>query len=282
MEFTHYPVLYREILSYIKQFQPLNILDCTFGLGGHTQLILQETNANVTAIDCDPNIIPWVHKLQEKFPNRLKFINKKFSQAIEDLINNNEKFQWILGDFGVSTMQIENSKRGFSFSREGPLNMAMDDNNKDCLWLVNEAPVGFLANVIKNLGEERNYYNIAKNIVNHRPMTTTIDLRKAIEEKIYDKKFTNKTLARVFQAIRIYTNKELEEMTILLDSIEKIKGKSWGCSWIYFHSLEGDVVHKWYNNYHKHQQKIIIKPSEEEIQENNPSRSAILMMVINK
>lgn len=283
MEFSHYPVLYKEILNLIIKFQPKNILDCTFGLGGHTQLILQNTNANVTAIDCDINTVHWVEKLQNTYPNRLTFINKKFSQAIEDLKQNHLKFDWIIGDFGVSSMQLDDPTRGFSFRHNSPLKMDMDHNSNDrCYWLVNESNINILANVIKKYGQERNYYNIAKHIINNRPINTTYDLKKIIEEKIYDKNFINKTLARVFQAIRIYTNNELEEINILLNNIESIGHKDTKFCWIYFHSLEGDCVHNWYKKYKKLYKKSmeIIKPSKKELEENNRSRSAIMMIVI--
>jgi 16S rRNA (cytosine1402-N4)-methyltransferase len=282
MEFTHYPVLYQEILDIIIQQQPLSVLDCTFGLGGHSQLILQNTRAIITAIDGDINVMPWVENLQKLYPNRLKFINSKFSKAIELLKSNNEKFDFILGDFGLSSMQIDNPIRGFSFSKKGPLRMDIDNQSYEkCQWLVNNSPINILANTIKNYGQERNYYLIAKNIVNNRPIQDTYHLRTIIQQKVYDKNSLNKTLARVFQAIRIYTNDELNEIQQLLNNIEYISHNTTKFCWIYFHSLEGNQVHNWYKIYKKktfRNMKLIV-PSHKEIKENHRSRSAIMMVI---
>jgi 16S rRNA (cytosine1402-N4)-methyltransferase len=278
--YIHYPVLHGPLIKIINKYKPSLILDCTFGLGGHTQLILENTEAQVVAIDCDPQVIPWVKNLQEKFPNRLRFINKKFSEAMVQLVEENNKFDWVIADFGLSSMQIDDKERGFSFTHRGPLAMDMDQKSRDrCQWLVNESSVKQLSQVIQDYGQEKNFYNIVKNIIAHRPIYDTMDLRYAIEEKIYDRQYTNKTLSRVFQAIRIYTNQELEEIKILLDGMKHITTENTGFCLIYFHSLEGDVVHQWQKKHKKNYNHNIVIPSDEELEENSRSRSAKMVVI---
>jgi 16S rRNA (cytosine1402-N4)-methyltransferase len=278
--YNHYPVLHREILGIIKRYKPSVILDCTFGLGGHTGLILANTNAQVIAIDCDPDVQPWVEKLQQQYPHRLTFINKKFSAAVDQLMEQQIKFDWIIGDFGLSSMQIDNEKRGFSFTYDGPLTMDMDQKSAHrCQQLINEGSVKQLSNVIEKYGQEKNFYHIAKNIIDHRPIYTTGHLREAIAEMVYDRHLLNKTLSRVFQAIRIYTNNELEEIHSLLKNIHQISHPSTGFCWIYFHSLEGDQVHQWEKSYKIQHTSQLVLPSQEELTENSRSRSAKMLVV---
>jgi 16S rRNA (cytosine1402-N4)-methyltransferase len=278
--YSHYPVLHKEILGIIKRYKPSLILDCTFGLGGHSSLILANTNAQIIAIDCDPQVIPWVEKLQQQYPGRLIFINKKFSEAIDQLMEEKVKFDWVVGDFGLSSMQIDNEQRGFSFTYDGPLAMDMDQKSSHrCQQLINYGSVKQLSQVIEKYGQEKNYYHIVKNIIAHRPIHTTGQLRQAIAEKVYDKHFLNKTLSRVFQAIRIYTNNEMEEIHYLLKNINKITHDASGFCWIYFHSLEGDQVHQWEKGYGRRHAAQLVVPSQEELDENTRSRSAKMLVV---
>jgi 16S rRNA (cytosine1402-N4)-methyltransferase len=276
--FTHYPIFHREIINIIKHYQPSTIIDFTFGLGGHSKLILENTHCNLIAVDCDEKVLPWVEKLKNQYPQRFTFIHKKFSQALDQLVEENVKADWFIGDFGLSSMQIDDASRGFSFSQKGPLNMAMDNESHDrCRYLINESSITELADIIKKYGQERNYYNIAKNIIRNRPIENTHQLRKAIESQVFDKNFLNKSLARVFQAVRIYTNNELEEINYLLKNIHKITNNPGFC-WIYFHSLEGDEVHQWAQQF-KNQPKELLEPSDEELSENSRSRSAKMLVI---
>jgi 16S rRNA (cytosine1402-N4)-methyltransferase len=260
-------------------------LDCTFGLGGHSTSILRNSNSHLTAIDCDPSTIYWAQEVQEEFGDRFQFINKKFTAAVDYLIPNceKEKFDFVLCDFGLSSLQIDNKDRGFSYSQEAPLSMSMCGNTMDrCQYIINKSDINELANIIRKYGEENAYYKIAKEIIANRPIHSTGELRRIIERASYGPEYLKiKTVARVFQAIRIYTNQELQEIETLLNNMDKICHKNTLFILIYFHSLEGKEVFNFLRKWKKtHQvESIFLTASSSEVMRNNRARSARMLVI---
>ena len=275
----------KEVLQYMDNCKPAKILDCTFGLGGHSRAMLKNSNAYLTAIDCDPSTVYWAKELEEEFPGRLQFINKKFIGAIDELIPQckKEKFDFVLCDFGLSSLQIDNMEKGFSYSQDSPLSMSMCGKTMNrCQYMVNQSSVSELANVLRKYGEEQAYYRITREIIANRPIISTGHLRKVIEQGAYGPDHLKiKTVARVFQALRIHTNEELDEIKYLLSNMHEICHKNTVFVLIYFHSLEGKEVFNFLRQWKK---KNIVKnefltASSEEVTQNSRSRSARMLVI---
>ena len=159
-----------------------NFIDCTFGGGGYSKEILKFPNTNVLALDRDKNVLAIAKKLQIKFPERFKFYQLKFSQI--DSVSENY-FDAVIFDLGLSSIQLDDLDRGFSFKSNKKLNMTMGINEISALDVINNLSEFDLKSIIKILGEEREASKIAKNIVKHRKdkkITKTSDLVKIIEK----------------------------------------------------------------------------------------------------
>lgn len=276
-------------------------VDCTFGRGGHSKNILERigTNGKLIAIDKDSEAEEFA---RNKFENDSRFIFEKnnFSNIINivEKHNGQKKVNGILLDLGVSSPQLDNPKRGFSFMKEGPLDMRMDTSNKltALLWL-KAADLKEISRVLKIYGEEKYSYRIAKAIkksIEEDRLKTTVDLSKIISE-CYPKSKSNKInpATRSFQAIRIYINKELQELEQILDDCLQIIEIGGRLVVISFHSLEDRIVKNFINkhslgkeiisnlpitdfsqNLNLKKIKVPLKASNSEIEENIRSRSA--------
>ena len=276
-------------------------VDCTFGRGGHSKNILERIgiNGKLIAIDKDSEAEEFA---RNKFENDSRFIFEKnnFSNIINivEKHNGQKKVNGILLDLGVSSPQLDNPKRGFSFMKEGPLDMRMDTSNKltALLWL-KAADLKEISRVLKIYGEEKYSYRIAKAIkksIEEDRLKTTVDLSKIISE-CYPKSKSNKInpATRSFQAIRIYINKELQELEQILDDCLQIIEIGGRLVVISFHSLEDRIVKNFINkhslgkeiisnlpitdfiqNLNLKKIKVPLKASNSEIEENIRSRSA--------
>jgi len=307
MENRHIPVMLNEVKSFIPVDKKINIIDATFGGGGYSKSILENFNVDkLIAIDRDPITKIFAKDLKKKF-NNFSLINGCFSK-IEELVlsqKNNKKneFDIIIFDLGISSNQLDNPARGFSFMLDGPLDMGMGNNTKKVSEIINTYSETELANIIYYFGEERFSRRIAKNIVTARKLKfieTTKELSKLIEKSFNLKKankFKINPATKTFQALRIYVNDELNELSLALKkSIDLLKNKG-KIIIVSFQSLEDRIVKdflnhnsgkRWRSSRHypeladeglitlKLITKKPIRPSEQEIIFNSRSRSAKL------
>ena len=283
--FSHAPVMINESIDSLVLNKSGAYLDCTFGLGGHSKEILKRLNSKGTlnSIDQDQTVIEYAKKIQDP---RFKFEYSKFSKIGELFIN--RKFDGILFDLGVSSLQLDDASRGFSFQKNGKLDMRMDQNDKiSALEWVNKAKEKEIADIFYYLGEERKSRLFAKRVIEKR-RTKLIESTEDLAEVTYSgKKFRNSKkhpATNIFRAIRIFINNELEEIKIALQaSIDLLQDKG-RLVVISFHSMEDRIVKNFLKGKLEDQENTnsikiigkIIKPSREEINLNARSRSAIL------
>ncbi|XBC41971.1 MAG: 16S rRNA (cytosine(1402)-N(4))-methyltransferase RsmH [Buchnera aphidicola (Kaburagia rhusicola rhusicola)] len=298
---THIPVLKEEAITSLNIKQNGIYIDCTFGCGGHSKEILKNLNQNgkLYAIDKDPFSINIASKIQD---HRFYFISDNFSNALQYFQKTNitKKVDGILLDLGVSSIQISNSNRGFSFLLNGPLDMRMNPKIgiTASQWLM-RANIKSITNVLYEFGEERFAKRIANQIVRQRkikPIAKTLELADLIKNIVPRR---NKHPAtRTFQAIRIHINQELIELKKVLKYALTLLNSGGRLVIISFHSLEDRIVKKFFiknsntplipmgiaineiqlKNLKKTKLKIINKiiPTKNEIKKNLKSRSAIL------
>ena len=165
LEFSHFPVMLNEVLKISSPSKGGRFIDCTFGGGGYSKEILKFPKTYVYAIDRDKKVLSLAKKLEIKFPKRFKFYQKKFSQL--DSVSN-DYVDTVIFDLGLSSIQLDDLSRGFSFKSNKDLNMCMGLNTTTALDVVNKLSEDDLRIVIKILGEEKEAFKIAKNIVKYR------------------------------------------------------------------------------------------------------------------
>ena len=296
----HYPVLLDEILSIISPQNGGTFIDCTFGQGGYSKAILNYPKTKVYALDRDNNTKKYTNDLLEKNKDRFFFYNSKFSDL--DKINfNKEKIKTIIFDLGFSYNQVKDLKRGLSFFSDGPLDMRMGLNTFSALEVVNNLDQKDLVSIFKTFGEERDSKRIVKNIIIERKKEI-IDTKKLVKIINFSKKKNNKKThnsTKIFQALRIFVNKEISELIKALINSVKILEKNGILILVSFHSLEDKIIKTFFKllsenkkisrympddkgktNILKLEKKKPILPSTKEIKINNPSRSAKLRYAI--
>jgi 16S rRNA (cytosine1402-N4)-methyltransferase len=284
-------------------------VDATFGDGGYSHGILSQSNCQVIAIDRDPRAITKAQKLQDEYKGRFVFVHGNFGDAFEIVTQEGyEQVDVFVMDLGVSSMQIDNPDRGFSFKHDGPLDMRMDQGHADSItaeYIVNNWKEEELAYIIKNYGEERFARRVAKQIVKARSsklIKTTFELADVIRSVVPKSKDRLDPATRTFQALRIEVNKELEELERALDAAEKLLREGGRLIVVSFHSLEDSIVKKFMKDRSSNQAKgsrhlpldnsmnipvtfsLISKkaifPNEQEIKDNIRSRSARMRVAI--
>lgn len=283
--FSHAPVMINESLDSLMLNKSGAYLDCTFGLGGHSKEILKrlDSRGSLSAIDQDQAALEYANKIQDP---RFKFQYSKFSKIGELFVN--KKFDGIFFDLGVSSLQLDDASRGFSFQRNGKLDMRMDQTNKiSALDWINKAKEQEIADIFYYLGEERKSRLFAKRVVERRKNKLIESTEELAAIAFAGKKYTNSRkhpATNIFRAIRIFINNELEEIKkALIASIDLLQDKG-RLVVISFHSMEDRIVKNFLkgkieNKEIENSLKIIgkiIKPSQEEITINARSRSAIL------
>ena len=242
LEYSHFPVMLNEILKISLPSKNKKFIDCTFGGGGYSKEILSHSQTQVRAIDRDEKVYLKAEELEKKFPNRFKFYQIKFSQIDKIPMDN---IDVIIFDLGLSSIQLDDMERGFSFNSKKKLDMTMGLNEITALDAINKLSELDLKLVIKILGDEKEASKIAKNIVKYRnikKITNTLDLAKIIEKskKNYSKKINPCT--KTFQALRIFVNKEISELINgVIKATKKLKpgGKILVVS---FHSIEDRII----------------------------------------
>ena len=246
----HISVLPNELITGMDIKDNGVYVDATFGAGGHS-LRLLETNstAKLTALDRDENAIAIADKMKQKFGDRFEFKNLLFSDIDKA---SDEQIDGIMYDIGISSMQVDEAERGFSFNKSGPLSMKMGLNNISAEDIVNGYTEEKLANLIYKYGDERKSRIIAKKIVEHRQKERIVDtlvLGEIIRKTLGKYNDDIHPATRTFQALRIAVNNELDELEISLEkAIKKLKSGGRICV-ITFHSLEDKIVKNIFNKY---------------------------------
>jgi len=238
----HIPVLYKEVVQSFKGIKGGVIVDCTMGYGGHSSLLLENyPDIKLIGIDQDQTAIDFSTKRLKPFGNRVKIKKGRFSEVLKEILNEKIEIKGILADIGVSSLQLDETSRGFSFE-SGVLDMRMD-KTKDfsASDVVNSYPQDKLEYIFKEYGELKNYKKLASFIVKNRPFYSAKELSEAIKPWMpKGKKIHPATL--VFHAIRIEVNDELGELKRVLDVIYNSDLKEAIVSIISFHSLEDRIV----------------------------------------
>jgi 16S rRNA (cytosine1402-N4)-methyltransferase len=248
MEYVHQPVLLREVITYLN-IQPEGIyVDATFGRGGHAEQILNRLGEDgfLLAIDKDPHAIKYA---QEHFKNEKFQIKQGPFSMLQTFVNDlglANKVNGILLDLGVSSPQLDEAARGFSFLQDGPLDMRMDPSQSlDAATWVNKADEREIARVLWEYGEERYARRIAKAIIKARilsPITRTKRLAEIISKAIPAWEKHRHPATRSFQAIRIHVNNELQELKSCLEQSLSVLAIGGRLAVISFHSLEDRLV----------------------------------------
>lgn len=297
----HIPVLYKEVLENIIKDKYRVYVDCTLGGGGHSQMILEKipSTSILIGLDQDEEAISFASNRLKDFKNLL-IVKDNFKNLDKVLFKNSiDKVDAILMDIGVSSKQLDDPSRGFSYKHEARLDMRMDKSIKTSAYeVVNSYSEEALANIIFKYGEEPFSRKIAKKIVEKRKekkIETTTELSKIVIEAI-GKSMKKHPAKRTFQALRIYVNKELEVLEEALNKAVNLLNDGGRLLVITFHSLEDRIVKEMFNNFENpcrnddlpvfvecskkslgvHLTKKVIKATSEEINENNRSHSAKL------
>ena len=244
--FPHRPVLYKETIQYLAPSSPKRYLDCTAGAGGHSQGILTESapNGELIALDLDPLAIQLSTQRLSPFGNRVQVIQASYLQSAEILQKNSwQGVDGIVMDLGVSSMQLDQSERGFSFRQDGLLDMRFDPTQgQTAADLVNNLDETTLADIIWRYGEERFSRRIARAILRARPLKSTGELAEVVRNAIGRSKEKQDPATRTFQALRIAVNNELATVEQAVPSLIALLNQHGRLAIISFHSLEDRLV----------------------------------------
>ena len=300
----HKSVMLREMLDYLDPQKDKIYVDCTFGAGGYSKAILEKTDCYVYAIDCDPEVESIANKLGEKY-TKFHFNIGRYSEIKEIIAKYNiVKIDGIILDLGVSSMQLDERKRGFSFMGEGPLDMRMTKSGIDAAYIINNYSEKELADIIYYFGEDKDSRKIAKKICTQRlekEINSTEEFANLIRS-VKPKKYSKIDHAtKTFQALRIYVNNELEELKSMMSMVLDLLNIGGKLITVSFHSLEDKIVKDFiksnykvysgsrYSPYEPQKKEIQPKfklltkkallPTEEEVNFNPRSRSARLRAV---
>ena len=299
-EEQHTPVMLKEVLENLKPHNNGVYIDCTFGAGGYTQAILDSSDCVVIACDQDPEVLPFVENIKQRFKDRFIFIQNNFAYLREIVTSLGfERVDGIIFDLGVSSMQLDNTHRGFSFLKDAELDMRMSQSGMKAQEWVNTASEKDIADVIYKYGDEHYAKKIASQIINTRkisPIITTSQLATLVREVI--KKPTSYKIdkaTKTFQAIRIYINQELEALELGLKAAFDLLNIDGKLVVVSFHSNEDRIVKNYIKSlavpktarskYTRRSSEFIIgydnkffmqEPTREEVNRNPRSRSAKL------
>ena len=301
-EQKHYPVLLKEIISIISPQYGGTFIDCTFGQGGYSKKILEFNGTKVIALDRDIESEKKANLIKDSFEDRFVFKNIKFSQ-LNNLKLKNEDIKGVIFDLGYSYTQIKDPKKGLSFDYSGNLNMKMGLNNYSAEDVINKLDEKELEKIFKFFGEEKESKYIARNVVKER-LNNKIDtqtLVKIVDKTKRKKNYKVNSATKIFQALRIFVNKEISELIFGLINATKVLKKDGILAVVTFHSLEDKIVKYFFKSLSENKsisryvpvteqaetlfkliEKKAITPSEKEINENMPSRSAKLRYVVKK
>lgn len=294
----HIPVLLNETMQNLNLIDNGTYVDATLGMGGYTERILSLSNCKLVSIDRDPLAIKNAATLKKRFGERLHVVNGLFSNLDQILKKLSiSKINGITFDFGVSSPQIDNPKRGFSFRYNSALDMRMGGNNFSAKDLINDSDADSIEKILREYGEEKQARRLSKAIFNSKPIQTTEELTQIVYSILGNpKKDKIDPATRTFQAIRIAVNNELEEIRLGLATALKYLAPKGRILAVSFHSLEDRIVKRFFTensslkrNINRHlppskdeipKLKVVTKkpilPTDKEINDNPRSRSAKL------
>jgi 16S rRNA (cytosine1402-N4)-methyltransferase len=253
-----------------------NVLDLTLGAGGHAEALLEAGVGHVIGVDRDPEAIEVAAARLARFGDRFDAVRARFSQLPAE-----NRVDGVLLDLGVSSMQLDRAERGFSYRREGPLDMRMEHEGESAMDFVNSAPEEELARIVFEYGEERRSRRVAAAIVRARaraPITTTDELARVVAGALGARRGGPHPARRTFQALRIAVNRELEELAATLPRAAALLAPGGRIVAISYHSLEDRIVKRFLNE--RDDLEVLTKkpltPSNRERERNPRSRAAKL------
>jgi 16S rRNA (cytosine1402-N4)-methyltransferase len=298
----HYPVLLKEIISVFSPQHGGTFIDCTFGQGGYSKKILNYENTRVIALDRDVESVKIANEFKENFEDRFTFKNIKFSQ-LNNLKLKNENIRGVIFDLGYSYTQIKDPRKGLSFETDGKLNMRLGLNSYSAEDAINKLEEKELEKIFKFFGDEKEGKYIARNIIKERSKNKidTKALVEIIDKSKKRKNFKVHNATKVFQALRIFVNKEISELIYGLINATRVLKKGGILGVVTFHSLEDKIVKYFFKSLSENKsisryspvteqaetlfnlrKKKPTLPSDEEVSENPPSRSAKFRYAIKK
>ena len=243
---THIPVLLREVIENLAIQPGGRYIDCTLGGGGHTQAILESSSpgGQVLGIDADPEAIRSVENRLASYAKSILLVNENFINLRDICV----KYDFlpvhgILFDLGLSSQQLDEGERGFSFQHDSPLDMRFNPGQKlSAADIVNKFSETRLAEILKVYGEETNSRQIARKIVRRRPILTSAELAEVVEEAVGGRYGKIHPATRTFQALRIAVNNEMENLELALNQALGLLGFRGRLVVISYHSLEDRIV----------------------------------------
>jgi 16S rRNA (cytosine1402-N4)-methyltransferase len=242
---AHVPVMLAEVVEAISPRDGARYVDGTFGGGGYAQALLNAADCFVLGIDRDPAAIARGQELGARYSGRLTVVQGNFSE-MESLVaaDGEPSVDGVMLDVGVSSFQMDEPQRGFSFREDGPLDMRMSGSGPTAADLVNTADEQTLAGIIRQFGEERQARRIARAIIAARPLTRTRALAEVVAKALGPAAMRQPIhpATRTFQALRIYVNDELGELERGLSAAERILKSGGRLAVVAFHSLEDRIV----------------------------------------
>ena len=305
LETIHFPVMLNEVIKLCEPELGGFFIDCTFGGGGYTKELLKFSNTKVIALDRDKVAKKNADSIKKIYPERFSFHNEKFSNLDKVLEGNQIKADSIIFDLGLSSFQLRDLSRGFSFKSKDRIDMSMGLSSLSAEEVINNYEENDLKLIIKIFGEENDASRIARNIIKERKIKKISKVSElvAIIEKSKKKDYTKKINActKTFQALRIFVNKEITELVEGIIKATKYVKPGGKIIMVSFHSIEDKIIKFYFSNYSKNKsnpsrylpeeikektiffedyRNVLFRPSEEEVLGNPPSRSAKLRYAI--
>ena len=245
---SHVPVLLDEVVAALTPAEGEAHVDGTFGAGGYTRAILSKGVARVFAFDRDPDAIRYGETLATSSGGRLTLVPERFSRMRQALAARGvDQVDGVVLDIGVSSMQLDQAGRGFSFQADGPADMRMSQDGESAADFLNNADEAEIADVIYELGEEPKARRIARAIIAARPIERTGQLAEVVRKAAgYNPGMKKDPATRTFQAIRIHVNEELAELEGGLAAAEQVLSPGGRLAVVTFHSLEDRIVKRFF------------------------------------
>ena len=274
----HYSVLMAEVLETLAAEDGELIVDATFGAGGYSRNILNAAKVKLYAIDRDPNAVAAADEMKAQYADRFTFLQGQFGDMQSLLADVGvAQVDGIVLDIGISSMQIDQAERGFSFMRDGPLDMRMSVSGMSAADVVNNFSEAELARIFYILGDEKRSYPIAGAILRARvekPFETTLELANLVENTIKKGKSKIHPATKVFQALRIFINQELAELVKSLNAAEALLKPNGRLVVVCFHSLEDRIV----KNFLKSRTGNVSAPSRHVMVVEKPAQSSFALI----